>query len=224
MSALVLDGKSLATETEAELLARVERLKVKSGGKTPILATILVGDDPASQVYVRNKERACAKCGLKSTLHRLPTDTTQQQLADLVSQLNNDDTVHGILVQLPLPKQIDPQAVLAKIDPAKDVDGFHVQNAGRVVQEDPDGFVSCTPAGIIEICQREGISLEGKHVVVIGRSLIATSVKSITWADEVEAQDEQVESEAGGDATVVAPVTTRSDRTQDSDTSQPVHH
>ena len=138
MPASLIDGKAISAAVRQQVTEDTAAF-VAATGITPHLAAVLVGDDPASQVYVRNKERACAKCGLKSTLHRLPTDTTQQQLADLVSQLNNDDTVHGILVQLPLPEHLDAEPILDAIRPTKDVDGFHPDNVGRMLQGVP-GF------------------------------------------------------------------------------------
>ena len=168
MPASLIDGKAISAAVRQQVTEDTAAF-VAATGITPHLAAVLVGDDPASQVYVRNKERACAKCGLKSTLHRLPTDTTQQQLADLVSQLNNDDTVHGILVQLPLPEHLDAEPILDAIRPAKDVDGFHPDNVGRMLQGRPR-FLPCTPHGVMKMLEHEGIETAGKHAVVIGRS------------------------------------------------------
>ena len=137
----------------------------------PGLAVVLVGDDPASKVYVRNKKRACEELGYYSEEHTLPADTTQEQLLELVKRLNGDERIHGILVQLPLPRQIDEQSVIAAIDPDKDVDAFHPVNVGRIMIGDYR-FVPCTPAGVIELLERSGVELEGKECVVIGRSNI----------------------------------------------------
>ncbi|EDY81118.1 tetrahydrofolate dehydrogenase/cyclohydrolase, NAD(P)-binding domain protein [Verrucomicrobiia bacterium DG1235] len=164
----LIDGKQISQDIVSELTTEVAELK----GTKPCIAFIRVGEDPASVSYVRQKNRTAEKIGITPLLFELPETVTQEELFAKVEELNADKTVNGILIQSPLPKHLDEQAAFNLIDPNKDVDGFHVQNAGRVVQEDPDGFVSCTPAGIIEICKREGISLEGKHVVVIGRSLI----------------------------------------------------
>lgn len=164
----LIDGKKISQEIVSELTESVSGLT----GQKPCIAFIRVGEDPASVSYVRQKNRTAEKIGITPLLFEMPESITQEELFAKVEELNADETVHGILIQSPLPSHLDEQAAFNRIDPSKDVDGFHVQNAGRVVQEDPEGFVSCTPAGIIEICQREGISLEGKHVVVIGRSLI----------------------------------------------------
>ena len=163
-----IDGKQIAKDIVAELTEEVSKIE----GPKPCVAFIRVGEDPASASYVRSKNRTAKKIGITPLLFELPETTAQSELDAKIDELNADPSVNGILVQSPLPPQLDEQAAFNRIHVNKDVDGFHVQNAGRVVQEDPDGFVSCTPAGIIEICQREGISLEGKHVVVIGRSLI----------------------------------------------------
>ncbi len=168
MAARLIDGKqisafersSVATDT-AEFTARTAIV--------PQLAAVLVGDDPASHVYVRNKERACEKCGLKSTLHRLTEDTTQAQLLDLVRQLNEDSDVHGILVQLPLPDHLDSIPVLDAILPSKDVDGFHPENVGLMLQGRPR-FLPCTPHGVMKMLEHEKIITSGAHAVVIGRS------------------------------------------------------
>ncbi|MDQ8202985.1 bifunctional methylenetetrahydrofolate dehydrogenase/methenyltetrahydrofolate cyclohydrolase FolD [Pelagicoccus sp. SDUM812003] len=164
----LIDGKQIAKDIVTELTEEVAKIE----GPKPCIAFIRVGEDPASVSYVRSKNRTAEKIGIKPLLFELPESITQAELIKKVDELNADPEVHGILIQSPLPSQLDEQEAFNRIHPNKDVDGFHVQNAGRVVQEDPNGFASCTPAGIIEICQREGISLEGKHVVVIGRSLI----------------------------------------------------
>ena len=166
-----IDGKAFADKLRARVTAQVKELKA-SHGITPGLAVVLVGEDPASQVYVRNKHKSTTEAGMNSFEHRLPADTSQKELLTLIDGLNSDPAVHGILVQLPLPKQIDEQAVLAKIDPNKDVDGFHVINAGRLATGLP-GLVPCTPLGCLMLIQDTlGKNLSGKHAVVIGRSNI----------------------------------------------------
>ncbi len=164
----LIDGKKISQDIVSELTEAVAKID----GPKPCIAFIRVGEDPASVSYVRQKNRTAEAIGIIPLLFELPETTTQEELFAKVDELNADSSVHGILIQSPLPNGLDEQSAFNRIDPNKDVDGFHVQNAGRIVQEDPAGFASCTPAGIIEICQREGISLEGKHVVVIGRSLI----------------------------------------------------
>jgi len=168
MTARVIDGKQIAEQTRAELAAAAAQLKATSG-VVPHLAAVLVGDDPASAVYVRNKEIACQKAGFKSTLHRLAATISQSELLSLVQSLNADPDVHGILVQLPLPRGIDPTAILDAIDPAKDVDGFHPENVGLMHQGRPR-FLPCTPAGVMRMLEVSGIATSGKHAVVIGRS------------------------------------------------------
>ncbi|MCR9198275.1 MAG: bifunctional methylenetetrahydrofolate dehydrogenase/methenyltetrahydrofolate cyclohydrolase FolD [Planctomycetaceae bacterium] len=168
MPAALIDGKAISAAVRQQVTADTAEF-VAATGVTPHLAAVLVGDDPASQVYVRNKERACEKCGLKSTLHRLPADTTQDQLAQLVADLNADDSVHGILVQLPLPAHLNAEPILDAILPAKDVDGFHPDNVGRMLQGRPR-FLPCTPHGVMKMLEHEGIETSGKHAVVIGRS------------------------------------------------------
>ena len=170
MSAVLLDGKAIAKELRAELKQQVEEFTARSG-VTPTLAAILVGDDPASQVYVRNKERACERAGINSVLHRLPAETNQDTLLALIAQLNEDRSTSGILCQLPLPGHIAEQKVLDAISPAKDVDAFHPENVGLIAQGRPR-FLPCTPHGVQQILHRSGISLSGKHVVIIGRSEI----------------------------------------------------
>lgn len=168
MPAALIDGKAISAAVRQQVTADTAEF-VAATGVTPHLAAVLVGDDPASQVYVRNKERACEKCGLKSTLHRLPADTTQDQLAQLVADLNGDDAVHGILVQLPLPAHLNAEPILDAILPSKDVDGFHPDNVGRMLQGRPR-FLPCTPHGVMKMLEHEGIQTSGKHAVVIGRS------------------------------------------------------
>ena len=168
MAAKIIDGKAISAAVRKELTEETARF-VAETGIVPHLAAVLVGDDPASQVYVRNKERACEKCGMKSTLHRLASETTQDELMDLVGRLNADASVHGILVQLPLPAHLDSTEVLDAIQPGKDVDGFHPENVGLMLQGRPR-FLPCTPHGVMKMLEYENISTAGKHAVVIGRS------------------------------------------------------
>jgi methylenetetrahydrofolate dehydrogenase (NADP+)/methenyltetrahydrofolate cyclohydrolase len=168
MTAKVLDGKTIALEIRREIQVEVAEFIAKSG-TVPCLAAILVGDDPASQVYVRNKEIACEKAGMKSRLLRLPSDTTTDQLLAVLDELNRDGSVHGILVQLPLPKQIDERLVLDRILPSKDVDAFAPENVGLISQGRPR-FLPCTPHGVMQLLHRCQIETTGKEVVVIGRS------------------------------------------------------
>lgn len=170
MPALVLDGKSLARQIQAEIADEVVDF-IQNGGIVPTLAAILVGDDPGSAVYVRNKQAACERAGIESQLHRLPAETTQEDLLKLIARLNKDDAVHGILVQLPLPAQIDAQRVLDAVHPLKDVDCFHPENVGRLSQGRPR-FLPCTPHGVQQVLQRHEIDLAGKHAVIVGRSEI----------------------------------------------------
>ena len=165
----LIDGKKISGEIKDELRAEVEELKKQ--GKEACLAVVLVGDDPASAVYVKNKKKACEYIGVKSLSYELPASTTESELLELIDRLNNDDSVNGILVQLPLPKQIDEKKVIRAISPDKDVDGFHPQNVGALLIGEK-GYVSCTPAGVIELLKRSGVSIEGKECVVIGRSNI----------------------------------------------------
>jgi methylenetetrahydrofolate dehydrogenase (NADP+)/methenyltetrahydrofolate cyclohydrolase len=165
----LIDGTALAARLRAELAARVATLKAR--GITPGLGVLLVGEDPASQVYVRSKTRACAEIGLLSEQTNLPADATQQQVLDRVRAMNADARIHGILVQLPLPAQVSAQAVLEAIDPSKDVDGFHLHNVGALVTGSPR-FVPCTPAGVMRLIDAAGVDLAGKHAVVLGRSNI----------------------------------------------------
>lgn len=169
MTARIIDGKSIAKELRESLAPRVAALKEQ--GITPGLTVIVVGDDPASAIYVRNKERACVKLGMNSQVLRFPAETTQEEILNTVRLLNQEDSVHGILVQLPLPRHIDEQAVLRAIDPDKDVDGFHAMNAGRLMNGEP-GFVACTPKGVMRLLEVSGVELDGKNAVVVGRSNI----------------------------------------------------
>lgn len=168
MVARIIDGKAISELVKAQV-AEDARAFVAATGVTPRLAAVLVGDDPASQVYVRNKERACAKAGLGSELHRLPADVSQQALLDLVALLNAETAVHGILVQLPLPRHIDTTRVLDAILPAKDVDGFHPENVGLMLQGRPR-FLPCTPHGVMKLLEHTRVPTAGAHAVVIGRS------------------------------------------------------
>lgn len=169
MSAQILDGKALAAEIRSEVKTQVAALAEK--GVSTALAVILVGDDSASQVYVRNKIKACADTGIRSLEFRMPAETTQQQLLAKIAELNADEGVDGILVQLPLPKQINADAVISAIDPVKDVDGFHVANAGALVTS-KQGFVPCTPFGVMRLIEKSGVNPRGKSAVIIGRSNI----------------------------------------------------
>ena len=166
---LILSGKEVSLAVKSDLKDRIEKLKEK--GVVPGLTAVLVGEDPASQVYVRSKERQSAKLGFNSQVLRLADSTSQDELLKVVQELNQDVQVHGILVQLPLPKHIDSQMIIETINPEKDVDGFHPVSVGKLVL-DLDGFVSCTPAGILEIMKYYKIETSGKHVVVVGRSNI----------------------------------------------------
>ena len=170
MSAVRMDGKGLSAKIRGQLKERVAAFEAEHG-YVPGLTVILVGEDPASQIYVRNKERGCNEAGMASDVIRLPAQTTQEELLALIEKLNRDDKVHGILVQLPLPKGIDELSVLRTIDPAKDVDGFHVVNAGKLFIGEK-ALVACTPKGIMRLLEEYEIDLEGKNAVVVGRSNI----------------------------------------------------
>ncbi|RIK83271.1 MAG: bifunctional methylenetetrahydrofolate dehydrogenase/methenyltetrahydrofolate cyclohydrolase FolD [Planctomycetota bacterium] len=168
MPAQLLDGNALARQIRMELAEQVADF-IENNGVVPTLAAVLVGDDPASQVYVRNKRRDCDQVGIQSQLHALPADTTQDELLALIARLNRDEAVHGILVQLPLPPQIAARAVLEAVNPHKDVDAFHPENVGLVVQGRPR-FLPCTPAAVQQLLVRNGIPIAGRHAVVVGRS------------------------------------------------------
>ena len=165
----ILDGKAVSLKVKESVKVRADELK--KFGIEPTLAVVLVGEDKASQTYVRAKEKACNEYGIKSVAHRLSENTTQNELLALINVLNLDDSIHGILVQLPLPKHIDTNVVLAAIDPRKDVDGFHAVNVGKLVSG-LEGFVPCTPLGVMEILKEYGIDVAGLNAVVIGRSNI----------------------------------------------------
>lgn len=167
--ALIIDGKKISAEIKDELKEKVAQLK--TSGVEITLAVIQVGNDPASSVYVGNKKKACEYIGIKSLAYELPESTTQEELLSLIIKLNQDVSVNGILVQLPLPKHIDEDLVIKTIDPSKDVDGFHPQSVGAL-SIGQKGFLSCTPAGIIQLLKRSNISIEGKECVIIGRSNI----------------------------------------------------
>jgi methylenetetrahydrofolate dehydrogenase (NADP+) / methenyltetrahydrofolate cyclohydrolase len=168
--AQVIDGRAIAVRLRERVAAAVADLQGSHGWK-PGLAAVLVGDDPASAVYVRSKARACEAAGIASFEHRLPADTPQSALLDLVARLNVDDRVDGILVQLPLPAAIDPRAIIASVDPAKDVDGFHPVNVGRLWEGAP-GFVPCTPQGVMLLLRSVQPDPAGRHAIVLGRSQI----------------------------------------------------
>lgn len=167
--AQIIDGKKISAEIKEELKEKTAQLKAQ--GIEGTLAVIQVGDDPASSVYVRNKKKACEYIGIHSKSYELPESTTQKELLSLISQLNEDDTVNGILVQLPVPAHIDEKTIINAISPKKDVDGFHPESVGSLTIGQP-GFVSCTPAGIIELLKRSNVEMDGKHCVVVGRSNI----------------------------------------------------
>jgi len=169
MAAVWMDGRAVSKAWKEEIAKNAEAMI--SSGVTPHLAVVLVGENPASQVYVRNKENACAKSGIRSSIVRLSESCTQDELEKVVLALNDDQSVHGILVQLPLPDHLDEARVLTLIDPDKDVDGFHAMNSGRLMNGQ-EGFVPCTPLGVMKLLEAYDISVEGKHAVVIGRSNI----------------------------------------------------
>jgi len=169
MTATIIDGRAVAKSFKEEIALRTQEMI--NQGVTPHLAVVLVGENPASQVYVRNKENGCIKAGIRSTVIRMDEACTQQELEETVMRLNQDASVHGILVQLPLPKHLDEASVLRLIDPDKDVDGFHAMNSGRLMNGQP-GFVPCTPLGVMKLLHSYDIDPCGKHAVVIGRSNI----------------------------------------------------
>lgn len=167
--AKLLMGKEVSARIKAELKTEVENLKKE--GINPGLAVIIVGEDPASQVYVRNKERACEECGIYSEKYALPAETTQEELLKLIDELNNKSSISGILVQLPVPKHIDEKTIINAIAPNKDVDAFHPVNVGKIMVGNYD-FVPCTPAGVMELIKESGIDVRGKECVIVGRSNI----------------------------------------------------
>lgn len=169
MAAKIIDGKAISEVIRSELKEKVARLSAR--GKRPGLGVILVGDNPASRSYVTAKERACERIGIYSDDNRLPADTSEAELLNKIDQMNQDPRIHGILVQLPLPKHIDESTILLAIDPAKDVDGFHPMNVGKMMIGE-ETFFPCTPHGVVQMLMRSGIETAGKHVVVVGRSNI----------------------------------------------------
>lgn len=181
MSAIIIDGKQVAADIRAEVAQKVAALK--KNGKNACLAVILVGENPASVSYVTGKQKALAEVGMQDRSVHLPENTSEEDLLKLIEQLNNDDTVHGILVQLPLPKHINEDKVIMAISPEKDVDGFHPVNVGNMMIGHP-GFLPCTPHGIIVLLQRMGIETSGKHAVVIGRSNIVGKPVSVLLAQK----------------------------------------
>ncbi len=170
MTATIIDGKAIAETIRQEIAAEVEAL-IGRYGRSPGLAVVLVGEDPASQVYVRNKRSACQKAGIRSFDHNLPATTSQEELLGLIQQLNSNQDVDGILVQLPLPDHIDEGLILESIDPDKDVDGFHPVNVGKLVANRAS-LIACTPLGIIELLKRTGFEIKGANAVILGRSNI----------------------------------------------------
>ena len=190
MRAELIDGKAIAADVRADVARDVAALRER--GVVPGLTVVLVGDDIASATYVGAKEKASREAGMAGGTIRLPADTTQAALLTLIEQLNGDAAVHGILVQMPLPKHIDPDTIIRHIRPEKDVDGFHPENVGKLLIGHTDGFVSCTPAGVIEILLRSGVDTRGADVVVVGRSNIVGKPMAALL----------VQARAGGDATV----------------------
>lgn len=170
MSFTLIDGKKVAEKVLEQ--CRLEIAEMKSAGRIPGLAVVLVGSDPASTFYVRSKDKKCRELGIHSVKHELPASTTQDELLALIAKLNADPAIHGILVQSPPPAHIDEAAIVRAIDPAKDVDGFHPVNVAKLALEDPSGFVPCTPLGCQVLLQESGIPVEGAEVVVLGRSMI----------------------------------------------------
>jgi len=190
MSAQIIDGKAIAQKVRSGLGEQVTAPQANTGLQ-PHLAAVLVGDDPASAVYVRNKQRACEQTGIGSTLHRLPAETTQDELLELVHKLNADDSIHGILVQLPLPEQIDELAILDAVTPLKDVDAFHPENVGLIVQGRPR-FLPCTPHGVQQMLIESGTEIAGKHAVVLGRSEIVGKPMALLLMQKGEAANATV--------------------------------
>lgn len=170
---MIIYGSEIAKNIKADIKSRVDEI-VASGKRKPCLCVILVGDDPASISYVKGKEKACAEIGFASKMITLPQETSEEELLDIVKECNNDDSIDGILVQLPLPKHINAHNIIINIDPNKDVDGLHPLNVAKLYQSQ-DGFVPCTPQGVMQILKQANVSLAGKHVVVIGRSHLVGS-------------------------------------------------
>lgn len=182
MGAVIADGKALASGIEQDV-AR-ECVGLKESGIVPHLAVVIVGEDPASRVYVRNKQRACERCGIKSTLIEMPQDSSQEEIISTVEELNSDDSVQGILVQSPIPGEVDELAVASAISPLKDVDGFHPANLGRLVQGDTSGLLPCTPAGVVRMLEHSEAQLSGAKAVVLGRSRIVGMPMSLMLANK----------------------------------------
>jgi len=195
----LIEGRIVAEKVYAELRGEIARLK--ASGRTPGLAVVLVGDNPASRAYVRSKDKMCRDLGLHSVKLELPADTTQEELLQRVHELNGDPAVHGILVQSPPPKQIDEAAIVRALDPAKDVDGFHPANVAKLALGDDSGFVPCTPLGCQRLLIESGIEISGAHVVVLGRSMIVGKPLALLLMRKAR----------GGDATVTV-VHSRSNR------------
>ena len=166
----IINGKEISAQIRAEISQKVKEYNAKTG-KLPGLAVVIVGENPASQVYVRNKKKACEQVGFNSWVYEMPENTTQEELNALVDKLNNEENVHGILVQLPLPKHLNEEEIILRIKPEKDVDAFHPYNVGRITIGNPK-FLPCTPAGIMELLHRSNIEISGKECVVVGRSNI----------------------------------------------------
>ncbi len=183
METKIIDGKSIARDLRGELKETIQTY-IDRGLQAPKMAVVLVGEDPASQVYVANKEKACKWVNIESVAYRMPAATTQEELLNVVKQLNEDDSINGILVQLPLPKHLDAEPVLRAIDPEKDVDGFHVVNTGKLFTGQKDAYVSCTPAGVVQMLKRSGIEMAGKHCVIAGRSNIVGKPMALLMLNE----------------------------------------
>jgi len=179
---VIVDGKAIALSIEKTISQGITQLA--SEGVSPHLVVIIVGEDPASRVYVRNKQRACERCGIESTLIEMSEDSTQEEVLDMVESLNSDDSVHGILVQSPIPGDVDELAVASAISPRKDVDGFHPANLGRLVQGDSSGLMPCTPAGVIRMLEHSGVELAGAKAAVLGRSRIVGMPMSLMLASK----------------------------------------
>jgi methylenetetrahydrofolate dehydrogenase (NADP+) / methenyltetrahydrofolate cyclohydrolase len=182
VSARIIDGKAVAARVRARVREEVAALAAESGGRAPGLATVIVGHDPASELYVRNKHKASEEAGMRSLHHGLPAETGEAELIALIERLNLDDEVDGVLLQLPVPEHIDPDRVLLALDPGKDVDGLTPTNAGLLANGRP-GLVPCTPAGVMELLRSEGVELEGAEAVVVGRSkLVGRPLASLLLA------------------------------------------
>lgn len=188
-TAKILDGTVVADSVRKEVKQRVDELRSK--GFVPGLAVVLVGDNPASQIYVRNKRKACEELGIRSFAYDLPKETSEAELLRLVQELNNNPDVHGILIQSPLPKHINEQKILNSIDPSKDVDGFHPVNKGKLLNGE-DCFIACTPAGIQEILRYYRIPIQGRHVVIVGRSNIVGKPLAALLIQKAEGADATV--------------------------------